>query len=211
MDRFAIASIRATDIMNRLYKAGWDPFDSWSIETHLPEGLDFASGASRIVVWDTACPDYVIKIGISTDDDRYSRREVELYTAAVEAGVESQFGWCAYIGEFYGRNVFAMEFLECNYDDFQDETYQWGYERYCSEENLDASLETSRREFSNAYWGSDLHDDIVLEWFEAQLTKTEAATFDSFVFKHDITDIHPGNVARRGVEVVLCDYAGWGW
>lgn len=211
MDRLHAATIRATYIMNELFEAGWNPLNSWSIEDCIPDGFDYASGASRIVVWDNAHPDYVVKLGISEDDDKYSHREVELYEAAVKSGVESQFGWCAYIGEFYGREVYAMEFLECNYDDFEDETYQWGYERYCSEEELDSSLEASRRQYSNAFWGSDLHNDIVLEWFEAQLTKSVAAAFGRFMFEYDIQDIHAGNVARRGTEVVLCDYAGWGW
>ena len=47
--------------------------------------------------------------------------------------------------------------------------------------------------------------------FEAQLTENSAASFDHFIYEYKIDDIHPGNVARRGTEVVLCDYAGWNW
>ena len=212
MDRLEAATIRATDIMTKLYDAGWDKLYSWSIEDiDLPLELDYSSGASRIVIWDNSHPDFVIKLGISEEDDKYSRREVELYKAAVESGVESQFGWCAYIGDFNGREVFAMEFLQCSYDDFADESYQWGYKKYCIEQDMDINSEYARRKYSKYYWDTDYRDDVIIEWFEAQLTKNSAAAFDHFIYEYKIDDIHPGNVARRGTEVVLCDYAGWNW
>lgn len=212
MDRLEAATLRATDIMNKLYDSGWNKLNSWSIEDiDLPLELDYSSGASRIVIWDNSHPDYVVKLGISEDDDRYSRREVELYQAAVESGVENQFGWCAYIGNFNGREVFAMEFLQCNYDDFEDESYQWGYIKYCEETEMNINSDYTKRRYSNYYWNSGYREDVILEWFEAQLTQTTAAAFDHFINKNGIDDIHPGNVAKRGFEIVLCDYAGWNW
>lgn len=211
MDKLIKVTQRVSNIMTRLHAAGWDPSDSWSIEgIDLPEGMHYGCGASRIVVWDSN-HDYVIKFGISEDDDKYCDHEVELYEKAVEEGVADQFGWCAYIGEFYGRKIYAMEFLECNYDGFDDESYQWGYERYCSEEDLDSDAEESKRKFSNAYWGSELHNELVFEWFEQQLPLFVAKAFDRFINKYQIEDIHPGNIGRRGTDLVLCDYAGWGW
>lgn len=212
MDRLEAATIRATDIMTKLYDAGWNKLNSWSIEDiDLPQELDYTAGASRLVIWDNSHPDFVIKLGISEEDDRYSRREVELYKAAVESGVESQFGWCVYIGDFNGREVFAMEFLQCSYDDFEDESYQWGYKKYCVEQDMNVNSYSARRQYSKYYWDTDYRDDVIIEWFEAQLTETKAAAFDHFIYEYKIDDIHPGNVARRGTEVVLCDYAGWNW
>ena len=91
------------------------------------------------------------------------------------------------------------------------ESYQWGYERYCADEDLDSEDEDSKEAFEDYFWSSGSCDSLVLDWFEDKLTGLVAAKFDRFVYDHDIEDIHPGNCGRRNGQLVLCDYAGYGW
>ena len=212
MDRLSQATIRATDIMNKLYAAGWNKLDTYSIESlDLPEGICYANGASRFVVWDDNNPDYVIKIGIREEDDKYNRREVELYHAATEARVESQFGWCAYVGDYCGREIYAMEFLESSSVYNEDKSYEWGLKKYCSDNDLDSNSSEVLEAYHDYYWDRMYDSEMILEWFESSLTISEMRKFDAFVCKHNITDIHAANIGYRDEKLVILDYAGWGW
>lgn len=212
MDRFNEAYNRVYKLMDILNGCNFNINDPWSIECiDLPSNIRYDMGATRLVVWDDENHDYVAKIALSDDDEKYCIHEVELYNAAEEAGLAAHFGWCAEIYCYGTKSVYAMEFLDCNYDKFDTLTYEWGYENYCREEKIDSSLDSSKEQYSNYYWGSDLHCNIVLDWFEEQLSKNIVALFDSFINSHDIDDIHAANIGYRGDKPVLCDYAGYGW
>lgn len=210
--RFTEAYNRIHELLTTLDYLGFDIEDPWSIESiDLPEEIGYATGATRMVIWDKNNPDYVAKIALTTDDEKYCQKEVELYKAAVEAGLESHFAWCAEIYCHGEKSVYAMEYLECDYEEMDSESYQWGYERYCAEENLNSEDEDSREAFENYFWSSSSCDDLVLEWFEDKLVRPVAAKFDRFIYDHDINDIHASNVGYRGNTLVICDYAGYGW
>jgi len=212
MDRFNEAYNRVRELMDILNSCNFNIDDPWSIECiDLPSNIRYDMGATRLVVWDDENRDYVAKIALSNDDEKYCVHEVELYNAAEKAGLAAHFGWCAEIYCYGTKSVYAMEFLDCSYDKFDSLTYEWGYENYCREEEIDSSLDSSKEKYSNYYWGSELHCNIVLDWFEEQLSKNIVGLFDNFINSHNIDDIHPGNVSFRGTVPVLCDYAGYGW
>lgn len=211
MDRLQEATYRATEIMDALIEAGFDTSNVWSIEDimcELSPTFHWNCGASRMVIWDELHPDYVVKLGIREDDDYYCDNEVEFYEAAVEAGVEAQFGWCDYIGEFNGKRVYAMEFLTCDHDQNEEDFYQWGMKKYCDELGMDSNSQEARLKYSEYYWSHDM-DEIGLEWFEGHLSPDVVGRVDSFIYENEIKDIHTGNIGFRGTEIVLCDYAGW--
>ena len=211
MDRFTEAYNRIHIIMDILCEAGFDINDPWSFESlDVPE-LWFATGATRLVIGMNDYPDYVAKIALTEDDEKYCIHEVELYRAAVEAGLEEHFAWCEEIDDYGTHSVYAMEYLDCDYEAMDSESYQWGYERYCAEENLNSEDEDSKEAFEDYFWSSGSCDSLVLDWFEDKLTEFVAAKFDRFIYDHDIKDIHPGNCGRRNGQLVLCDYAGYGW
>ena len=162
-------------------------------------------------MWDDENPDYVAKIALTAENEKYCVKEVELYNAAVEAGLADHFAWCAEIYDYGTHSVYAMEYLDCCYEENDSESYQWGFERYCAEEELNVYEESSRQKFSEVYWGSSVYEELVLDWFEDKLVKPIAAKFDRFVYDLEISDIHPGNLGRRNGQLVLCDYAGYGW
>jgi len=212
MDRFNEAYNRISKLMNILNGAGFDINDPWSFESiDVPENIKFATGATRLVIWDEENPDYVAKIALSEDSEKYNIHEVELYQAAEREGLGEHFGWCAEIYDYGARSVYAMEYLDCDYDQIDSESYQWGYENYCYEQDLDVNTEDSREAYEDYFWKSGTCDNLVLDWFEDKLLKPMVAKFDRFIYEHDIDDIHSGNVGRRGNVLVLCDYAGYGW
>lgn len=211
MDRFTEAYNRIHMIMNILDHAGFDINDPWSFESlDVPE-LWFATGATRLVVGMNDYPDYVAKIALTEEDEKYNVHEVELYQAAEREGLGEHFGWCAEIYDYGARSVYAMEYLDCDYDQIDCESYQWGYENYCYEQDLDVNTEDSREAYEDYFWKSGTYDNLVLDWFEDKLLKPIVAKFDRFVYEHDINDIHASNVGYRGNTLVLCDYAGYGW
>ena len=211
MDRFNEAYNRISKLMGILNGAGFDINDPWSFESiDVPENIKFATGATRLVIWDAENPDYVAKIALSEEDEKYNLHEVELYQAAEREGLGEHFGWCAEIYDYGVRSVYAMEYLDCDYDQIYSESYQWGYENYCYEQDLDINTEDSREAYEDYFWKSGTCDNLVFDWFEDKLLKPMVAKFDRFVYEHDINDIHSGNVGYRGNVLVLCDYAGYG-
>jgi len=211
MDRFTEAYNRIHELMNVLMAAGFDINDPWSFESlDVPENINFATGATRLVVWDEDNPDYVAKIALTEEDEKYCIHEVELYNAAVEAGLEEHFAWCAEIYDYGVHSVYAMEYLDCDTASIDSESYQWGYERYCLDNDLDSESDNSKEKFSDYYWSSNW-EDLVLDWFEDKLIKPIAIKFNDFILDYDISDIHAGNVGYRKNQLVLCDYAGYGW
>lgn len=209
--RFTEAYNRIRELMTTLDYLGFDINDPWTIESiNLPEEIGYAHGATRMVIWDKNNPDYVAKIALTVDNEKYCQKEVELYEAAVEAGLESHFAWCAEIYCHGEKSVYAMEYLECDYDQMDSESYQWGYKRYCADYDLDTEAQESKDKFSDYYW-SDSGESLVIEWFESHLARPIAAKLDRFIYDHDIEDIHNGNIGYRGNQLVLCDYAGYGW
>lgn len=211
MDRFTEAYNRIHMIMDILDHAGFDINDPWSFKSlDVPE-LWFATGATRLVVGMNDYPDYVAKIALSEEDEKYNIHEVELYQAAEREGLGEHFGWCAEIYDYGTRSVYAMEYLECDCDQIDSESYQWGYENYCYEQDLDVNTEDSREAYEDYFWKSGTCDNLVLDWFEDKLLKPMVAKFNRFVHEHDIDDIHASNVGYRGNILVICDYAGYGW
>lgn len=212
MDRFTEAYNRIHELMNVLMEAGFNINDPWSFESlDVPENIKFATGATRLVVWDEDNPDYVAKIALTEDDEKYCIHEVELYNAAVEAELEEHFAWCAEIYNYGVHSVYAMEYLDCDSESIDSESYQWGYERYCWDNDLDSESDNSKQKFSDYYWSHGNWENLVLDWFEDKLIKPVAAKFDEFINDYDISDVHTGNVGYRGKQLVLCDYAGYGW
>ena len=211
MDRFTEAYNRIYKLMDILIDAGFDINDPWSFESlDVPENIKFATGATRLVVWDEENLDYVAKIALDKGDEKYNVHEVELYQAAEQEGLGEHFGWCAKICDYGARSVYAMEYLDCNYEEIDSESYQWGYERYCAEEDLNPEDEDNLEAFDEYRW-SCAPDEFVLDWFENKLINPIAAKFDRFIYDHDISDLHAANIGKRNGQFVLCDYAGYGW
>lgn len=217
MDRTIQAFAAAERIMNKIEQAnlGSDtPHDILDVvwQGGLPNGLYANYGASRLVIWDDEC-DYVIKMPIDSYDEKYCKREVEIYSAAVEEGLEDLFGWCACYREpeEYKCGIYVMEFLSGNEDEIFDSAWNYGYQKFCDEYGLDSSIEDNREEYEANHYDYNTDNANMLELFESLIDGIKASLLDRFLAKWRINDLHAGNYLYRGTELVICDYAGYGW
>ena len=214
------AFMAATRIINMVESAGFNITDPASIiygdYSDFPEDMRYAFGASRLVIWDDDYCDYVIKIALQEDYEKYCQREVDIYKAAVKEGLEDQFAWCMCYAEpcmdddFYNPGIYVMEYVDCNEDDIEDTTWKYGYEQYCSLNGLDSSDYNSADAYND--WNQGDTEDMVLDYMESLMSPEYRRAFEVFMYKWWITDIHSQNVALKpDGNMVIIDYAGWNW
>lgn len=214
MDNRTISAFMAAQrIIDTLEKGGFYTYDPRHIEDNsycLPDNLHCDFGASRVVIWDENY-DYVIKIARTEDDERYNKREVEIYEAAVAEGLEESFGWCAcyhepseWDGE-YVPGIYVMEFLDGDEECVCERAFSCSFEKYCEIHSIDnPTVETV-----SSYESEVNPDEEVMNLIKATIPESKHSLFDKFVRIQDITDVHSGNVLFRNDTVVICDYAGW--
>lgn len=218
MNRKEEAFAAAQRIINKVYAAGFDITNTESFLEHawkIAGDINYNSGASRLVVWDDEC-DYVVKVARGEDLERYNKHEVEIYNAAVEEGLQHNFGWCAcYIepsqDEGYIPGIYVMEFLDGDEDDVCNDAYDYGYRSYCESNGLDMNSQEVAEDYDSIRYEDDDTLGELMNFLEAGMSTKEIASFETFLCKWDINDLHSGNMLYRGDRLVICDYAGWGW
>ena len=222
MDRYLAACHAAERIINMVECAGFDLTDPYSIincgdYSNMPEGMDYAYGASRLVIWDNDCCDYVIKIALSPNYEKYCQHEVEIYQAAVKEGLADNFAWCMCYaeptyadGEIDAPGIYVMEYMDCNEDAVSDVTWTHGFEEFCYQRGLDSSDCTSVDKYND--WNEGESEEMVLDYMESLMSPEYRRAFEVFMYKWWITDIHEQNVALKdNGQMVIVDYAGWNW
>lgn len=219
MDRQLEACLAAERIINVVQSAGFDLSDPRSIIQYswsdLPDGIQYAYGASRLVLWDEYYCDYVVKIALDPGYEKYCQREVEVYAAAVQEGLADSFGWCMCYSEpieevdNYVPGIYVMEYLDCNEDEVYDDAWCYGYKEYCRSNGLDASNYDNADEYND--WNCE-DEGMYLDYFESEMGRDYLRAFEVFLCKWRITDLHQGNFSTgHPSEMKIVDYAGWGW
>ena len=221
LNRINEAAMAAERIINMIECAGFDITNPNSILDYpnymnLPDGMQYAYGASRIVLWDEDYCDYVIKIALDEKYEKFCQHEVEVYEAAVKEGLADNFAWCmCYSDSYYEEDgyipgIYVMEYVDCNEDTVADTTYKHGYEEYCEMNGLDSSNWDSIDEYDRWYEGDS--EDRVLDYMESLMPSEYKRMFEVFMCKWWITDIHEQNVALKpDGNMVIVDYGGWNW
>ena len=217
INRINEACMAAEEIINAVQCAGYDLSDPNAI-IHDGWGgflgdLRYAYGASRLVIWDEDYCDYVIKIALNPDYEKYCQREVEVYAAAVEAGLSNSFGWCmCYSEPDYDNDmpgIYVMEYLDCNEEKVADDAWTYGYKEYCRSNGLDDSNYDNADEYND--WNCD-DEGLYLDYFESEMDRDYLRAFEVFLCKWRITDLHQANFSTgKPSEMKIVDYAGWGW
>ena len=215
-DRFERAKKRIGNIIAQLKAVDWNFYSGWSdFEGNFPNSIGEASGASRQVFWDYNHEDFVLKVGFGKEDAKYCEKEETVYLAAKEQGLEKYFGWTAYICTVDNMDIYAMEFLDCDECRVSDDSYQYHYELYCDENELDPNTDEAREQWEDLLesdWSMSMdNSDAVTEWFLDRLDWQERNELSIFLRDWDINDLHAANVGYRGNMPVFADYAGWGW
>lgn len=215
------AYVAAERIIDMVKSAGFDITNPYSIInadwSMLPADMMFNYGASRLVIWDEDYCDYVIKIPLKADYEKYCQHEVEIYNAAVKEGLADSFAWCACYaeptytdGKIDTSGIYVMEYVYCDGDTNSDDVWIYGYQQYCSERGLDSSSYDYADEYNEwSYNGVD--EDLTLDYVESYIPGELIRAFVVFMSKWHITDIHTENIGRIGNRVVMLDYAGWNW
>lgn len=215
MNKTIKAFAAAQRIIDSVESAGFNLCDYADIKNaihcgyeYFPEFIHYESGATRLVIWDDQY-DYVIKIAIGSDCEKYNQHEAEVYEAAVNAGLEDYFGWCkCYIKSENKPGIYVMEFLDGDEYDITDSAYKYSYENYCNTNGLDASDYEVMEEYDSIE--RDEREEVE-NLLESQMSLNEIHDFRIFLIKWFINDLHAGNVLYRNETLVICDYAGFGW
>ena len=178
VNRINEACMAATRIINEVEGAGFNISDPYSIINgsyeYWPDYLQYSYGASRLVIWDTECCDYVLKIALNEDYEKYCQREVEIYQAAVREGMADNFAWCMCYAEpcmdddFYNAGIYVMEYVDCDSDTVYDSAWRHGYEEYCEMKGFDSSSYDHCDEFDR--WNCAEEEDMILECIGASMS-----------------------------------------
>lgn len=213
------ACIAAERIINMIESAGFDIADPTSIINgeyrDFPEGMQYAYGASRLVIWDDDYCDFVVKIALGSNCEKYCQHEVDIYQAAERAGLEDKFAWCMCYSEpcirenYYSPGIYVMEYVDCDEEVVYDSAWKYGYKSFCESKGYDSSNYDAADEYNDWNWSDD--DDMVLDYMEAQMDEETKRAFCVFMMKWNITDIHTANAGFKGNDMVIVDYAGWNW
>lgn len=215
MNKTATAFMAAQRIIDSVKCAGFDLHNYEDIENitrygykYFPGFIHCEWGATRLVIWDDQY-DYVIKVAIEPDCEKYNQHEAEVYEAAVSAGLKDYFGWCkCYIKSENGPGIYVMEFLSGDESDITENAFIYCYEHYCNMYGLDASNYESMDEYDSIERDEK---EEVRDFLESQMSTSEVHDFRIFLLKWLVNDLHAGNVLYRNKTLVICDYAGFGW
>lgn len=212
--KLELATERTMAIIKQLVECGFDIENPNCAD--LPDGLYMADGACRVVIIDECHPDFVIKFGWNKSDDKYCKKEAELYEAAEKKNLGKYFAWTHYICDCWGRAIYAMEYLDCDEETISEKSSDYCWELYCEDNSIDTEDEDGydysyRDEFWDSYNDTSDMTYGVFRYLCSMISAKDAVALDQFIWDNDINDLHEGNWGLRGTELVMCDYAGYGW
>lgn len=208
-----LATERTYAILDKLTECGFDVKEPYAAD--LPDGMYISDGACRVVVIDEKHPDFVIKFGWTPSDEKYCKREAEIYEEAKKKGLAKYFAWTHYICEYQDYGVYAMEYLNCDEETVDDRSSDYCWELYCEDNDLDEEKAREdwdiRDEFWDSYNDSTDHTYGVVRYLFSLISAGDAIKLDQLMWDWNINDMHAGNWGLRGNQLVMCDYAGYGW
>ena len=189
-----------------------EQYDDWMSDNfnNLDDaGYHFNGGACRAVIsndnWE-----FVFKIHVSKYDKvNFCANEEFLYRKAKEEGIESAFAECVLVGIFFGQEVYAMEYCDCDEDSISDESYNYHFAKYCEDEGLDPSSDEAMDEFSDVGYEYE-EQDCILEMAGHRWGREFANRVEDFFHRFSINDCHSANWGWKNDELVVVDYAGYG-
>lgn len=178
-------------------------------------------GASRGCLVTDGC-DWVVKFDL--EDKCYCEKEVDLYEAAMEEGLENFLAEPVYIGTYFKKiEYYAWDYDyrdEIEYADSFDKEFEYSgeWEEVKIELPLYAYPYAASMRFPyvslkevQAIKKSPLteRNQVVGYTFQKNYKEKELDAFINFLEEHKINDLHCGNVGEVGGKPVLIDYAGY--
>ena len=181
-------------------------------------GLRYGGGATRMMIHKVGLP-YVIKFAIEPKFDcDFCADEINTYKQADAAGVADIFAWCEFLMDYTfsdeGRRrtvkVMIMEECECYEDNISGDSFNYHYNKFCKENDLE-DCDESREEFYDEAPDADC-DDAILSYavFTVGFSDKEQAQLLEVLDACGVNDLHCGNWGYIGDRLVMVDYAGYG-
>lgn len=196
-----------------------DPcYDTWNEiqRDYLPHHVQTAAGMTRVVLIDDDMP-FVLKIcfGLESTKTDFNQVEVDVYDEAKKRGVANHFAWIAKLIDKseYGCDIYVCEKCDMEEDALEERSYSVAYEHFLLDEDLDDN-EESRDKFEDHNDSGDNMRQLACEvWGEDEFCRVESVLEDIVHDKYHAAnlDIHSGNWGYRDEELVLTDYAGYGY
>ena len=157
-------------------------------------GIGYSCGCTKHVFWLEDKMEYVFKIDI---DNKYCEKEYEIYQKAKEAGISNLFAEVYYIGQIFGKNIYAMDYAYVSEDDIENDYYKKNYEFGLTDDEIEENL-------------SELNsEDIVLSLFEFYYSVNIIEKLAKFISQNQLGDFHGENVGYIDNRLVFIDYSGY--
>ncbi len=173
----------------------WDWLDDSGL---FKQGIGYADGATKAVIFHDDLDSYVIKFRLPREDadQDYCAREYANYVAAEEEGLEYYFAATEYLCEREGIVFYLQEQVICDeeVDSQIVDKLQCQYEESGTPYDIDNLWDevdalTARDRVSLLYGNEKLAD---------------------FIWDRRINDLHGGNFGLAGDHYVMLDYSGFG-
>ena len=173
----------------------WDWLDDKGL---FNEGINYADGATKAVIFHEDLDSYVIKFRLPCEsaDKDYCARELANYMATEEAGLEYYFAATEYLCEREGIVFYLQEQVIC--DEGVDSEMHSALQCQYEESGTPYDAENLWEEVEDM----DSCDRVDLLYGNAKLT--------NFVWERHINDLHCGNFGLAGDHYVIIDFSGFG-
>lgn len=184
-------------------------------------GYQIHQGCCRAVIFHDDW-DYVLKFSYNQDQmyDKdgncigamdYCANEAFIYQEALKVGLADYFAECIYLGQIGDSNINLYLMTRCNCD--ADRVYSGScdaaFKIFCEDKGYDhANPSDEMYEEFDDYYCED--DDNIFEFAREQWGSI-ADRVKSFCSEMGVNDIHCGNWGFLGEQLIIIDYAGYGY
>lgn len=186
----------------------WELLDD-AAEDH---GLWFSSGATRLIIGDDD-RDFIIKFQ-PYEDNRghdYCKFEYDTYKAAVAVGLDDYFCPIEFLFDYHFGDrvcgIYVMPYCSCDAEGIEDDSYDYQYRTFCSDNGYDVDDEDARDEFCYDYDSDGCLIELALDIWGRH---SDYDALCDFLRNWGCNDLHTGNWGYLENKLVLVDYAGYG-
>lgn len=193
-----VARLVDCGLLSNLAHYGEHCTEVWFQKSELErEGFWAASGATKVCFGHVDFPNWVIKVGYTEKVKfDYARKENEIYTKAVAAGLEYYFPETKLLGIYGGRPFFIQQCAECVEHAISSEWYERLRSRYEEDEE--------------EYDPNELWDEIdYLDDWERAMLLFGNEDLCNFLSDNGVNDLHEGNFGYVGDHIVIVDFSGF--
>ena len=182
-------------------------------------GYQVCSGYCRAVIFHEDW-DYVLKFTYNQDKmyDKnneylgeldYCANEAFVYQEALKVGLADYFAECICIGQVGEINFYLMTRCDCDEDRVYSGSCDAAFRVFCEENGYDHEHASNAvyDEFDDYYCDDD---DNIFEFAREQWGSV-ADRVKNFCSEMGVNDIHCGNWGFLGEQLIIIDYAGYGY